>query len=192
VTGTTIWTRSSRPSSTKLQTSRRDPSIAFDVEDFTARKDAFNEEEPRTESYSIRGGNVEGSVTEARPSNPSARATLTRFVAHTLDEAQRNGAKQTWIDLVDHAGGDGGGLQNHLGKVMSSDDIAGAIADGVALHAQEHPEDADRDVDGIVANHKPLRKAPADEKELLYRRSVAAEPLTRSTRVPALDVPTSH
>jgi hypothetical protein len=136
-----------------FQTSRRDPSIAFDVEDFTAREDAFSEgHEPRTESYSIRGGNVEGSVTEARPSDPSSRATLARFVAHTLDEAQRNGARQTWIDLVDHGGGDGGGLQNHLGKVMPSDEIAGAIADGIALHAQEHPEDASRRLDGVVAN----------------------------------------
>jgi hypothetical protein len=35
---------------------------------------------------------------------------------------------------------------------MRSDDIAGAIADGVALHAKEHPEDAQRKVDGLVAN----------------------------------------
>ena len=31
-------------------------------------------------------------------------------------------------------------------------DIANAIAHGVALHAQEHPEDAGRTVDGVVAN----------------------------------------
>jgi len=136
-----------------FQTSRRDPSIAFDVEDFTARGDDFSEgHTPRTESYAIRNGNVEGNVREARPGDPSARATLTRFVAHTLDEAERNGAKQTWIDLVDHGGGDGGGLQNHLGKVMGSDDMAGAIADGVAMHAREHPEDAGRGIDGVVAN----------------------------------------
>jgi hypothetical protein len=35
---------------------------------------------------------------------------------------------------------------------MSSTDIAGAIADGIALHAKEHPEDAGRNVDGVVAN----------------------------------------
>jgi hypothetical protein len=35
---------------------------------------------------------------------------------------------------------------------MASDDIAGAIADGVALHAKDHPEDAGRAIDGVVAN----------------------------------------
>jgi hypothetical protein len=30
--------------------------------------------------------------------------------------------------------------------------MAQAIADGVALHAKEHPEDAGRGVDGVVAN----------------------------------------
>lgn len=30
--------------------------------------------------------------------------------------------------------------------------IAQAVADGVKLHAQEHPEDADRRVEGVVAN----------------------------------------
>ena len=29
-------------------------------------------------------------------------------------------------------------------------DIAGAVADGVALHAKEHPEDAGRGVDGVA------------------------------------------
>jgi hypothetical protein len=35
---------------------------------------------------------------------------------------------------------------------MRADDMAGAIADGVAEHAREHPEDAARRVDGVVAN----------------------------------------
>jgi len=35
---------------------------------------------------------------------------------------------------------------------MSIPDMAKAIADGVALHAEEHPEDAGRTVDGVVAN----------------------------------------
>ena len=34
------------------------------------------------------------------------RSRLAAFVAHTLDEAERNGAKQTWLDLVDHGGAD--------------------------------------------------------------------------------------
>ncbi len=81
----------------------------------------------------------------------SDEANLARFVARTLDNAEANGAKQTWIDLVDHGGGDSGGLKTGDGSVMTMPDIAKAIADGVALHAKEHPEDA-RGVDGIVAN----------------------------------------
>lgn len=133
--------------------SARNPGVAIDVEDFTARADDFGDRgERRTERYSIRGGAPDGDVIETKEANPSSRAVLTKFVAHTLDEAERNGAAQTWVDLVDHGGADAGGLENHLGKLMRSDDIAGAIADGVALHAQEHPEDAGRRVDGVVAN----------------------------------------
>ena len=82
------------------------------------------------------------------------RARISRvFVATTLDAAQHNNAKQTWIDLVDHGGGDGGGLESDAHhSLMSSTDMAGAIADGLALHAKEHPEDAGRIVDGVVAN----------------------------------------
>jgi hypothetical protein len=35
---------------------------------------------------------------------------------------------------------------------MSSTDMAGAIADGIAQHAKEHPDDAGRGIDGVVAN----------------------------------------
>jgi hypothetical protein len=35
---------------------------------------------------------------------------------------------------------------------MRADDIAGAISDGVSMHAKAHPEDAGRGVDGVVAN----------------------------------------
>jgi hypothetical protein len=35
---------------------------------------------------------------------------------------------------------------------MRADDIAGAISDGVSMHAKAHPEDAGRSVDGVVAN----------------------------------------
>ena len=131
----------------------RDPGIAVDVEDFTKRADDFGTRgERRTERYSVRDGALDGDAVETREANPSSRATLANFVAHTLDEAERNGAAQTWVDLVDHGGADAGGLENHLGKLMRSDDMAGAIADGIALHAQAHPEDAGRRVDGVVAN----------------------------------------
>ncbi len=93
---------------------------------------------PRTESYAIRAGEVDGDVHAAPERNPSARSELAHFVARTLDDAQANHAAATWIDLVDHGGGDGGGLESRYG-VMRSDDMAGAVADGVALHARAHP-----------------------------------------------------
>jgi len=78
---------------------------------------------------------------------------LAAFVARTLDEAQKNGAKQTWIELSHHGAGDGGGLQaDSSGEIMSIDGIAGAITRGIAMHAAAHPEDAGRNIDGLVAN----------------------------------------
>lgn len=135
-----------------FSTSAADSSIAIDVEDFTARGDFASDGGRRTESYSIRNGDVNGTVHETKEGNPSSRSRLAAFVAHTLDEAERNGAKQTWLDLVDHGGADAGGLENHRGGLMRSDDMAGAIADGIALHAKAHPEDAGRRIDGVVAN----------------------------------------
>jgi len=136
-----------------FRVSAEDNHIAFSIEDTTARRDAFQDGGKRTESYDIRNGNVDGAVHIDAPHDPSSRANLARFVARTLDAAQKNDAKQTWIDLVDHGGGDGGGLQSDTHKsLMSSTDIAGAIADGIALHAQEHPDDTGRGIDGVVAN----------------------------------------
>ena len=134
-------------------TSARDGSIAFSIEDTTARRDFVAADGLRTESYDIRNGQVAGEVAVDAPRDPSSRANLARFVARNLDAAERNGAAQTWIDLVDHGGGDGGGLESDTHKaVMSSTDMAGAIADGIALHAKAHPEDAGRGVVGVVAN----------------------------------------
>jgi hypothetical protein len=136
-----------------FRVSAADDRIAFNVEDTTARADAIMDGGPRTESYDIRGGQIAGDVHVDRPHDPSSRENLARFVAHTLDAAERNNAEQTWVDLVDHGGGDGGGLESDTHKsVMSSTDMAGAIADGIALHAHDHPEDAGRAIDGVVAN----------------------------------------
>jgi hypothetical protein len=127
--------------------------VAFTVEDTTARRDFSGAHGARTESYGIRDGQVDGKVAIDAPHDPSSRANLAAFVARTLDDAQHNGAKQTWLDLVDHGGGDGGGLESDTHKaIMSSTDMAGAIADGIAQHAKEHPEDAGRGIDGVVAN----------------------------------------
>src|SRR5579875_1326957 len=94
-----------------MAASNRDPSIEFVVEDTTARRGLQPEGVLRTESYVFR----DGRVTEARidePHDPSSRENLAAFVSRTLDRAQITGATQTWIDLVDHGAGDGGGLES--------------------------------------------------------------------------------
>jgi hypothetical protein len=137
-----------------LQTSALDARIEFTVEDTTRLRsdgDSIVSGSLHTERYVIADGDV-ARVHEGRAHDMSDESNLARFVARTLDDAERSGAKQTWIDLVDHGGGDGGGLETGDGAVMPMPEIAKAIADGIALHAQTHPEDAGRGVDGIVAN----------------------------------------
>ena len=133
-----------------MTTSKTDPSIAFNIEDTTARRGNEPEGIARTEFSDIRDGRVVAEHVE-HPHEMSSRSDLAAFVATTLDKAEANGAKQTWIDLVDHGGGDGGGLETDR-SLMSMPDIAGAIADGIRQHAQAHAEDAGRSVDGVVAN----------------------------------------
>ncbi len=138
-----------------IETSAHDRNIEFTVEDTTSRRGVEPENVLRTESYAIADGKFErGRIDVSPPHDMSARADLSAFVARTLDNAETSHATETWIDLVDHGGGDGGGLQStHSATgLMREDDIAGAIADGVRAHAQAHPEDAPRAIDGVVAN----------------------------------------
>ena len=130
-----------------LRVGARDPSVAFTVEDTTSR----GERGLHTNDFDIQNGTIANAHID-RAHDMSAEPNLAQFVARTLDNAQRDGAKQTWLELVDHGGGDGGGLQTHDGRVMSMPDMAKAIADGEAQHAQAHPEDAARHVDGVIAN----------------------------------------
>ena len=130
-----------------LHTSARDSRIEFTVEDTTALPadgsfdariraiDSRDDAALRTYRYTIADGNVAG-VRVGKADDMSDEANLARFVARTLDNAQASGAKQTWIDLVDHGGGDGGGLETGDGSVMPMPDIAKALAQGVALHCQ--------------------------------------------------------
>jgi hypothetical protein len=137
-----------------LQTSARDSRIAFAVEDTThlrADGDEIVSGALHTERYTIADGEV-GDVHSGPANDMAKESNLARFVARTLDDAQANGAKQTWIDLVDHGGGDGGGLETHDGSCMAMPDIAKAITDGMAVHAATHPDDAQRRIDGVVAN----------------------------------------
>jgi hypothetical protein len=133
-----------------VETSKADRGIEFTVEDTTSRRGFEPKHVLRTESYTVADGKVSRAIDVTAPHDMSARSDLGKFVAHVLDNAESAHAKQTWIDLIDHGGGDGGGLQSDHGDsgIMREDDIA----DGVALHAKEHPEDAGRTVDGVVAN----------------------------------------
>lgn len=137
-----------------LRTSASDGRIEFTVEDTTrlrADGDAIVSGKLHTERYTIADGDV-ADVHVGKADTMSDEGNLARFVARTLDRAEASGAKETWIDLVDHGGGDGGGLETRDGSCMSMPGIAIAIADGVAQHAAAHPEDAGRRVDGVVAN----------------------------------------
>jgi hypothetical protein len=137
-----------------LATSKSDHAIEFTIEDTTSRAGFEPEDVLRTESYTIADGRFSSNVKISRPHDMAARKTLANFVKRVLDNAQAAHAGRTWLDLVDHGGGDGGGLQSDhsAAGIMRADDIAGAVADGVKMHAAAHPEDAGRNVDGVVAN----------------------------------------
>ncbi len=128
-----------------------DRSIQFTVENTTsALRQAQGD--TVTDTYTLDAG-VKREI-DRRPAADMANPdNLAQFVARTLDNAEKSGAEQTWIDLVDHGAGDGGGLEaDSYGGVMPMQSIADAIAKGEAIHAKEHPEDASRNVDGVVAN----------------------------------------
>jgi hypothetical protein len=137
-----------------LQSSRTDDAVEYTVEDTTGLRvedGELAEGRKRTDTFTIADGQINDPEV-GKAQNMASESNLAKFVAQTLDNAEASGAKQTWIDLVDHGGGDGGGLETHTGAVMSMPDMAKAITDGIALHAKEHPEDAERKIDGVVAN----------------------------------------
>lgn len=131
-----------------LETSAKDAHIEFTVQDTTSRgSDALH-----TDAFTIADGAVHRPHIGA-PQDMASEENLARFVATALDNAQASGAAQTWLELTNHGAGDGGGLEaDSAHGIMSMPNIAQAIADGIALHAQEHPEDAHRNIDGVVAN----------------------------------------
>lgn len=142
-----------------FRTSAANSSIEFTVENTSTIHsiaghpfDRVDNGDMATDEFQVDDGAMRAFHGNQRPHEMSDERNLARFVANTLDNAQRCGARQTWIELVDHGGGDGGGLETSDGRVMSMPDIARAIAEGVAMHAREHPGDTARRVDGVVAN----------------------------------------
>jgi hypothetical protein len=162
------------------EASAKDSHIEFTVEDTTARRGFEPAHVLRTESYTIADGSLSHEIKIAPPHDMAARDNLAKFVARVLDNAQKSHAKETWLDLIDHGGGDGGGLEaDHGAGIMSLDDMAGAISDGVALHAKEHPDDAGRRVDGVLANQCLMATvAFASELSHVGVRFLAASPET--------------
>jgi hypothetical protein len=131
-----------------LQSSAKDAAVEYTVQDTTAAGTGAL----RTDSFTLRDGGV-GEARIEPPHDMASEKNLAQFVAHVLDNAQKSGARQTWIELTDHGAGDGGGLEaDSAHQIMPMPKIAQAIADGVKMHAESHPEDADRRVDGVVAN----------------------------------------
>lgn len=131
-----------------LQSSAKDSRIEFTVQDTTS----VGTGRLRTDSFTVADGGV-GQAQIEKPHDMADEKNLAQFVAHVLDNAESSGAKQTWIELTDHGAGDGGGLEaDSVKQIMPMPQIAQAIAEGVKIHAQAHPEDADRKVDGVVAN----------------------------------------
>jgi hypothetical protein len=158
-----------------LQASTKDRRIEYTVQDTTSAGTG----RLRTDSFTIADGGVGEASIEA-PHDMASERNLASFVAHVLDNAEKSGAKQTWIELTDHGAGDGGGLEaDSAHAIMPMPQIAQAIADGVKLHAQEHPEDAGRNVDGVVANQCLMASLGfADELSHAGVKYLAASPET--------------
>jgi hypothetical protein len=156
--------------------SAHDPRVQFTVEDTTMDGDG----PLRTYRYTIQDGESSMPDADGFPKNMASEKNLARFVADTLGNAEKSGAKQTWIELTDHGAGDGGGLEaDSAHAIMPMPQIAQAIADGVKLHSQEHPEDADRKVDGVVANQCLMASLGfADELSHAGVKYLAASPET--------------
>ncbi len=158
-----------------LQTSTKDHRIEYTVQDTTSA----GTRHLRTDAFTIADGGVGEASIEA-PHDMASERNLASFVAHVLDNAEKSGAKQTWIELTDHGAGDGGGLEaDSAHAIMPMPQIAQAIADGVKLHAQEHPEDKGRNVDGVVANQCLMASLGfADELSHAGVKYLAASPET--------------
>lgn len=138
-----------------IRTTASNPSLKVLAEDTTRLPHPpFLRSQLRTEWSTIENG-TQHITRVTSPVDMSDRKSLATFVEQTL-EARTGDPKfksaDVWIDLVDHGGGDGGGLQaDSSGGFMSLQDIAGAINDGRAAFRKKFPG-ADDSVTGVLAN----------------------------------------
>lgn len=138
-----------------IKTTAANPALKVLAEDTTRiSHQPFVRGQLRTEWSTIQNGTQHITRVTA-PTDMSDRRSLAAFVERTLEVRANDpnfGKADVWIDLVDHGGGDGGGLQaDSTGGFMSLEDIAGAIGDGKAAFRKEHPG-ADDTVTGVLAN----------------------------------------
>ncbi|PZR60621.1 MAG: hypothetical protein DLM53_11270 [Candidatus Eremiobacter antarcticus] len=138
-----------------VKSTAQNPALKVIAEDTTALpKSPFPAGALRSEWSVIQNGQQH--VTRVTPPvDMSNRRSLSNFVEQTLEtrfhDPQFRHA-DVWIDLVDHGGGDGGGLQADIsGGFMGLQDIAGAIADGRAQFNKKCPQ-GDDSVTGVLAN----------------------------------------
>ena len=115
-----------------VATTAANPALKVVAEDTTSLPRApFHAGDLRTESSVIQDGK-QRIVRVTNAHDMSDRATLAAFFERTLSEKASDvsfARAPVWIDLVDHGGGDGGGLEaDSSGGFMSMEDIAGAIA----------------------------------------------------------------
>ncbi len=138
-----------------IKTTAANPALKVVAEDTTRLpRPPFVARQLRTEWSTIEDGKQHITRITA-PADMSDRQTLAAFVEQTLEARAtdpRFAKADVWIDLVDHGGGDGGGLEaDSSGGFMSLQDIAGAIRDGRAAFHKKFPG-ADDSITGVLAN----------------------------------------
>ncbi len=138
-----------------IKTTATNSSLKVVAEDTTRVPHApFVRGQLRTEWSTVQDGTQRITRITA-PANMADRKSLATFVEQTLEARAADPkfrAADVWLDLVDHGGGDGGGLQaDSTGGFMPLQDIAGAISDGRAAFHKKFPG-ADDSVTGVLAN----------------------------------------
>ena len=165
-----------------IKTTASNPALKVLVEDTTRVSHLpFSRGQLRTEWSTIQNG-TQHITRVTSPTDMSDRRSLAAFVEKTLETRANDPdfhKADVWIDLVDHGGGDGGGLQaDSTGGFMSLEDIAGAIGDGKTAFRRKHPS-ADDTVTGVLANQCLMATLGfADTLSHIGVRYLAASPET--------------